>query len=301
MDWDDLRIFAAVAREGSIRAASRELQINNATVSRRIRGFEERLGARLFDRTPGGYAITAVGEEILAAATRIEEEVNGVERRVLGQDARLSGDIKFTAPHSALLRLLMADLAAFMELYPDVTLELDMSYEVANLSAREADVALRVTRRPPEHLIGRKVAQIAQAAYATPAYLAAHDLVEEPAAARWIGWNDFVPHPEWVRNGPLPDTPVRARIAVDICQLEAAKAGVGIALLPCYLGDGDPDLVRVPPGLPMGAHEFWLLTHKDLLATARIRTFWDHMLSVLKRRKPLIEGMEPRAGATMQV
>ena len=198
MDWDDLRIFAAVAREGSIRAASRVLQINNATVSRRIRGFEERLGARLFDRTPGGYAITAVGEEILAAATRIEEEVNGVERRVLGQDARLSGDIKFTAPHSALLRLLMADLAAFMELYPDVTLELDMSYEVANLSAREADVALRVTRRPPEHLIGRKVAQIAQAAYATPAYLAAHDLVEKPAAARWIGWNDFVPHPEWV-------------------------------------------------------------------------------------------------------
>ena len=295
MVWDDLRIFAAVAREGSIRAASRVLQVNNATVSSRIRGFEERLGARLFDRTPGGYAITAVGEEILTAANRIEEEVYGVERRVLGQDARLSGDIMFTATHSALLRLLMPDLAAFMELYPDVTLELDMSYQIANLSARDADVALRVTGRPPEHLIGRRVAQIAQAPYATPDYLAAHDIVDDPASARWIGWDDFVPHPEWVRNGPLPETPVHGRVSSDVGQLEAAKAGVGIALLPCYLGDTDPALVRVPPGLPMGSHEFWMLTHKDLLATARIRTFWDYMLEVMKRRKPLIEGMHPRS------
>ena len=295
MDWDDLKVFMAVAREGSVRAAAQVLRVNNTTVSRRVRGFEERLGARLFDRTPGGYAITAVGEQVLASAQRVEEEVQGVERLVLGHDARLSGDIKFTAPDSALLRLLMPDLVAFMDLYPDVTLEIDMSLETVNLSAREADVALRATRRPPEHLIGRKVAQIAQAPYATPAYLAVHDLVEAPEEARWIGWDDYVPLPDWVRGGPLPDTPVRGRISSDVCQLEAAKAGAGIALLPCYLGDAEEELIRVPPGLPLGRHEYWLLTHKDLLATARIRIFWEYLLEVMKRRKPLIEGQRPRS------
>ena len=284
----------AVAREGSVRAAARVLKVNNTTVSRRVRGFEARLGARLFDRTPGGYAITAVGQEVLAAAARIEAEVQGVERLVLGRDARLSGDIKFTAPDSALLRLLMPDLIAFMDLYPEVTLEIEMSLETANLSAREADVALRATRRPPEHLIGRKVARIAQAAYATPAYLAARDPVADPGSARWIGWDDHQPLPDWVRSGPLPDTPVRGRIPSDVCQLEAAKAGAGIALLPCYLGDAEAALVRVPPGLPLRVHEYWLLTHRDFLATARIRTFWDHMLETMKRRKPLIEGLCPR-------
>ncbi len=298
MDWDDLRVFMAVAREGSLRAASRVLEVNNTTVSRRIRRFEARLGARLFDRTPGGYAITAAGEEILAAARRIEAEVQGVERRLSGHDARLSGDIVFTAPDSALLRLLMPDLVAFMDLYPEVTLEIDMSLETANLSAREADVALRATRRPPEHLIGRKVARIAQAPYATPAYLAARDPARDPGAARWIGWHDYVPRPDWVRAGPLPDTPVRGRIPSDVCQLEAARAGAGIALLPCYLGDTEPSLVRVPPGRTQGNHEYWLLTHRDLLATARIRTFWAYLLEVLERQRPLIEGERPRpAGA----
>ncbi len=295
MDWDDLKVFMAVARAGSLRAASRVLEVNNTTVSRRIRRFEARLGARLFDRTPGGYAITAAGEEILAAARRIEAEVQGVERRLSGHDARLSGDIVFTAPDSALLRLLMPDLVAFMDLYPEVTLEIDMSLETANLSAREADVALRATTRPPDHLIGRKVARIAQAPYATPDYLAKHDLVEDPGAARWLGWHDRVALPDWVRDGPLPETPVRGRIPSDVCQLEAAKAGAGIALLPCYLGDSDPALVRVPPGRPLGSHEYWLLTHRDLLATARLRTFWDYLLEVMKRRQPLIEGLCPRA------
>ena len=299
MDWDDLRIFAAVAREGSVRAAARVLKVNNTTVSRRIRGFEARLGARLFDRTPGGYAITAVGAEVLAAAERIEAEVQGVERLVLGRDARLSGDIKFTAPDSALLRLLMPDLIAFMDLYPEVTLEVEMSLQTANLFAREADVALRATRRPPDQLIGRKVAWIAQAAYATPAYLAARDPFADPGSARWIGWDDHQSHPDWVRSGPLPETPVRGRISSDVCQLEAAKAGAGIALLPCYLGDAEESLVRVPPGLPLGSHEYWLLTHRDLLATARIRTFWDYMLETIERRRPLIEGQCPRPPATM--
>ncbi len=293
MDWDDLRYFLAVAREGAIRPASRSLQVNNATVSRRIRAFEERLGARLFDRTPTGYAITVAGEAIRAAAERIEEEVHGVERQVLGQDARLSGDIKFTAGHGFVLKLLMPDLAKFMALYPDVTLEVDMSYETANLSAREADVALRISQRPPEHLIGRKIAQFATAPYATPAYLSAHDLENEPASARWIGWNDYVPFPEWVRRGPLPETPIQGRIPSDMSQLEAAKVDVGIAMLPCFIGDRDPDLIRVPPGLPTTSNDLWLLTHKDLLATARIRVFWDYLLETLKKLKPLLEGMQP--------
>lgn len=294
MDWDDLRYFMAVARAGSVRGAAGILRVNNATVSRRIRQFEAHLGARLFDRLPGGYAITATGEAVLATAERIEEEVQGVERRVLGQDARLSGDIKFTATHGFILKLLMPDLAVFMRHYPDVTLEIDMSYQTVDISAREADVALRLTKRPPEHLIGRKVAQFAKAGYATPAYLAAHDLSAEPPTARWIGWNDYVSHPEWVQRGPLPDIPICGRIASDMSQLAAAKQNVGMAWLPCFIGDTDPDLVRVPPGLAMPAQELWLLTHKDLLTTARIRIFWDFLLDALKKHKVILEGMRPR-------
>jgi DNA-binding transcriptional LysR family regulator len=290
MDWDDLKVAMTVAREGSIRSAAEALGVNNATVSRRVRRFEEQLGARLFDRTATGYAITAAGEEVLRSASAMEVEANAIERKLLGQDARLSGDIKFTAPEGLCLKLLMPDLVRFMDRYREVTLDIDISYRTADLTAREADIALRVTGRPPEHLVGRKIAIVAQAPYATPAYLASHNLEEEPANARWLGWSDFVPFPAWVRESSLPDTPVRGRLDSELAQLEAARQGAGISLLPFFIGEHDPNLVRVP-GCPLiHRHELWLLSHPDVLQTARIRTLWNYLIEVLEKYDGLLTG-----------
>jgi len=290
LNWDDLKYFLTLVRMGSIRAAAKELGVNNATVSRRIRLFEERIGSRLFNRLTGGYAITAAGEALVDSAERIEREVFEIQRRIVGQDAKLSGDIKFSATHGFVLKLLMPTFARFMRHYPDVRLEVDMSYATVNLSAREADIALRVTKGPPEHLIGRKIARFGKTAYATPAYLDEHDICADPGSARWIGWNDHVPFPEWVRNSAFPHIPVFGRFSSDMSQVEAAKLGLGISMLPCFIGDRESALIRVPPGEVTSSHDLWLLTHRDLLSTARMRTFWDFLVAALKSYKPLFEG-----------
>lgn len=299
MDWDDLKFFLALVRMGSIRAAAKDLGVNNATVSRRIRSFEERIGSRLFDRLADGYALTAAGEALIDSAERIEREVFEIQRRIVGQDAKLSGEVKFSATHGFVLKLLMPAFARFMQQYPDVTLEVDMSYATVNLSAREADIALRVSKSPPEHLVGRKIARFAKAAYATPAYLDQHDVSVDQGSARWIGWNDHVPFPEWVRKSAFPHIPVFGRFSSDMSQVEAAKLGVGISMLPCFIGDRESELVRVPPGEVSVSHDLWLLTHKDLLSTARIRTFWDHLVEELKGWRSLLEGRVP-SGPTHQ-
>ena len=128
MDWDNLRIFLALANQGSVRAAGAALGISHSTVARRIEAFEDQLGVRLFDRTPSGYALTAAGEEMLGVAGRVDEEISALERRILGQDTRLAGEIRVTLPDAIVSDLLMPDLADFTRDYPDIDLEIILSY-----------------------------------------------------------------------------------------------------------------------------------------------------------------------------
>lgn len=293
MNWDDLKIFRAIAATGSVRRAGAQLKVSHSTVSRRLDALEHDLGVRLFDRLPSGYQPTPAGAEILELTQDVSAAVHRIELRLAGQDNRLTGEIRVTAPDLLAYGILMPMLGRFTELYPDIAISLNASYEIADLNKREADVAVRITEAPPGHLVGRRVATYAMAVYATPAYLDTHDLTQ-PSATNWIGWGDDERFPDWVRQSSFPAIPTKGRYPNALVQLAAARAGLGIAMLPCFLGDADPGLVRVVPQPEQQTHAVWVLTHPDLRNTARIRTFTRFLADAFAAEAELLEGRSPR-------
>lgn len=294
-DWDNLRYFLAVARKGSIRGAATTLGVNHSTVSRRIDGFEKKLGVRLFERFSSGYLVTPAGEEMRQSAEQIESQVAIIDRRVVGRDSRLCGLLRVTLHDSLAQKLLMPDFAAFCAQYREIELELLISNSMANLARREADIAIRISNDPPDSLIGRRLLKYANAIYASHDYLKTHDFSCGGKHLTWVGWNDTVPDPQWVRESPFPKAPARNRIIHPMMQMEAAKAGMGLAMLPCFLGDTEPGLARVPPGAAIPSRDIWLLTHEDLRHTARVRRFLDFMARAILARRDLLEGRCARA------
>ena len=289
MEWDDIRIFLALVRGGSVRAAAAQAGISHATVSRRVGAFETRMGVKLFDRLPTGFALTSAGEDLLEAAENVEHEIHSVQRRLVGQDRRLAGGIRVTMVDVIATHLLMADLTEFAKLYPDIELEVVISYEVLDLSRREADVAVRFVKNPPDHLIGRRLGTVSSAAYATQLYLDDHDLTD-PESVSWIGFGSPEPFPKWVKSSDYPHIPARGVFDSMSLQLEAARCGMGIANLPCFMGDPDPDLIRLPPAEPRPSYDLWLLRHRDTRATARLSAFSEFVADAVTRYRPLLEG-----------
>lgn len=296
MDWNDVRIFLALVRHGSVRAAAPSLGISHSTVSRRMASLEKRLGARLFDRRSSGYALTSAGEDVLAIAEGVEHDLDGLERRVLGHDQRLAGHIRLTTADFLASHLLMPSLVEFTRLYPDIDLEVVTTYEVLDMSKREADVALRLTSRPPEHLVGRKLATLATTAYATADYLERHSLGADSTAS-WIGSEHHARRPRWVADSDYPQLPVRGSFESLLLQLEAAKAGMGIAMLPCLIGDSEPHLRRLPPGEARPTYDLWLLTHRDVRTTARLRVFNEFLTTAVMRERARLEGRSQSSDA----
>lgn len=290
MNWDDLKVFLAVSRQGSARAAADKLGIHHSTITRRIEAFESAQKVHLFDRLHTGYSLTPAGESLLHSATRIEEEINSIERNLLGKQTDLKGEIRVTMPDAIAVHLLMPDIVRFMNTYPDIDLKVQISYSVLSLTKRETDVAIRLTNHPPEHLVGRKIIKYHTAIYAACEYLENHNLPTETEGAYWIGWNFPKPSAEWVRESELPHLPIRGNFDNAIAQMAAVKAGVGLARLPCFMGDSEPAIIRVPPGKSMACQDIWILTHKDLLSAARIQTFMDFMVAAFKQKRNLLEG-----------
>ncbi|HFD32794.1 MAG TPA: LysR family transcriptional regulator [Gammaproteobacteria bacterium] len=292
MDWDDLRFFLAVARKGSIRAASSSLSVNHSTVLRRINAFEEKLNVRLFERLPTGYVLTPTGEEMVESAQRIEDEVVKLDRQVIGRDAQLSGVLRVTMPLILATHLLAPEFAAFTTAYPGIQLELAASDEEFNLKKREADVAIRITPNPPDYLVGRKILKPAKGIYASHNYLKQHDPKNHPEKMNWLGWEDGVAHPQWVKDSEFPSSPIRHQADSLLVQLEAAKADMGLAMLPCFLADPVQSLQRLHliPSSAASCGDLWILTHKDLRSTARVRVFVDFMVEAFDRHCEVLEG-----------
>lgn len=307
LDWDDLRYFLAVAREGSLAGAAKRLGVNHSTVFRRIRAFEDRLGARLFERRREGYGLTVAGEEMHATAERIDGEFDGLERRLSGRDLRLGGPVAVTTSDSLMSHLLGPHLAGFRVAYPGIDLTVLVDNQFFNLSKRQADVAIRPTTAPPEPLVGRRVSGLAFAVYGGEGYLAARGDGENPdrenqdwenrdwAGHDWLVFDESMSHiaaARWLR-GHVPDDAValRSNSLSGLCQ--TAAAGVGLALLPCFMADPHPGLRRLGPPRPSAESALWLLTHEDLRHAARVRAFMDHMAAVLGAERDLLEGRRP--------
>jgi len=230
---------------------------------------------------------------MMKSAIHAEEALLTAERQLQGRDAQLSGEIRLTTANVIALQLIMDDLAEFTRLYPDIDMNILISYDLFNLSRREADVALRILRldsKPPEGLIGRKLITMKSCCYASDAYLAENAPTSSNSTARWIGWDDLERFPDWVKASPFPRLPVYGRMNDAMLQAEAARCGFGLTVLPCFLGDSVEGLQRIPGCDPYPNFDLWMLSHPDLRDAARMRTFRAFIAASIERKKPLLVG-----------
>jgi DNA-binding transcriptional LysR family regulator len=292
LNWDDLKFFLAVSRAGSVRAAAEELKVNHATVSRRINSFEGSLGERLFERTPQGYVRTRLGDEIFNEAAYLEERLSNVERRIMGNDEELSGEVRVTMPDLVAQELLLEGCAAFCKLYTQVELDILDSIKPLNLANREADVAFRIVKEPPEYLIGRKLVVMHRACYMAKSNLPLLKREGWLEQQNWIGWTDKQRKPIGKIAQEYPRFSSKHKIANGMLQAKATRYGMGIGILPCFVGDTDPELVRIPPYTSEGKYDLWVLSHPDLRKNAKIQTFVRFMTEFVQGKKELLEGRE---------
>jgi DNA-binding transcriptional LysR family regulator len=288
LNWDDMRYFLALAQAHTMSAAGRELQVRHTTVARRIKALEQGLGTRLFDHLPEGYAMTPAGENLYQHALVMEEQAQAVDRGVLGLDARLCGDLKLTASHDVMARLIIPQLGLFKRAYPGIDLQLFSSAGLADLSARQADIALRLTPKPPDYLIGKKVMQLGIGIYASKKYLRKY-----PQPKHIVLWNDDVEHPEWAKKH-FAEAAVSIRADDVTTILDCVSHHMGAVMLPCYIGDNAKNLLRLNLELEPSTWAVWVLSHVDLRATARVRACREFLVDIIERQRNLIEGLDSR-------
>lgn len=290
LSWDDLRQFLAMGQARTLRAAAGALGVSHSTLMRRLETLERQIGVALYRRHSRGFTLTDEGRDLLAALGRAEEAIYDGVRGVAGKDARLAGPIRVSLPDFLAFYCLLEPLRGFQDAHPSIELEIDISYATADLARQEADVAVRMTfldENPPDGLVGRKVLASAATGYATPSYLAGHDLSDPEGGAVWLGWRAGSGD-AWRADTPYPHLPVRASYNHAELQHHAAVAEHGLAYIPTLIGETDPRLVRVPGMTPKPARDIWVLTHADLRDTARMRTLRDFIAGVLRDHEALI-------------
>jgi DNA-binding transcriptional LysR family regulator len=299
LDWDDLRYFLAVARAGSLSAAARALAVAQPTVGRRISAFERRLGARLFVATPAGQTLSATGRRTLQHAEQMEQDALAAERILTGRDAGLSGPVCITASEWLIQSVLGPLLAPLAARYPELQLELLAEARHLSLSRREADIAIRPSRFEQQEVVQREIAIIAFGLYASDAYLAQHGTPEferQCEGHALIGMSAAlgkVPDVDW-----LPRVAARARVVVRTNGREPmakmAAAGIGIACLPCFVGDATPGLRRLPAPGPVPERQLWLGVHRDARAVPRVKASAAFLSESIARLRP---ALRPGAGS----
>lgn len=296
-DWDNLRYFLAVAREGSLSGAARRLRVNHTTVLRRVAALEATVGAPLFERLPSGYVLTAAGDAMQRAALKMEADVADVTRQLAGLDPRLTGVLRVTTLDILAEWVLPKHLAAFHARFPGVAIELLVGEASLNLTRREADVAIRATARPPEHLVGRCVAGMAFAVYGAVDYpdrcgltppCPLSSLTDKPWAALDESFDHTVMN-RWLYAAIRPEQVVW-RTNSTPALVAAVAAGVGLGLLPCCVADQRADLRRLGPKFDNEGSGVWLLTHSDLRRQHRVRAFLDAMAAAFAEERDLLEG-----------
>ncbi|MDF1606995.1 LysR family transcriptional regulator [Hoeflea sp. YIM 152468] len=279
-NWDEVRYFLAVVRQGSISAAAETLRVNHTTVSRRIAALEAQLDVRLFDRRKTGFVPTKEAAQLIDAAEEIEAGAMRISRLALAKDTRLEGVLRITAPLVLMHYVLAPIFAAFKRDYPDVELYLQGSDEIYNLINRESDVALRVTAAPMETLYGYKVADTYSGLYAAPSLLAERCVDAAQACSvddlNWISEGEDVSRPSWHQH-LFPNGRLACHCDNKLTAINAAVQGMGVIELPTVLGKAEPGLVRLQGYEVKSEKGIWVLYHRDLRNTARVQAFVSAM------------------------
>lgn len=281
-NWDDLRYFHAIAESGTLNGACKRLGVNHSTVFRRINALEQKLRVRLFERRDARYIMTGPGETLLSRTEQITTAINEVDRLIVGGDQTLEGTIRITAPDGFACYSLPPLIAEFIGLYPGIKIELLASGDDFNLSRLEADIAIRSTSSPPEHLIGRKLFTMSWNLYGSPQFF------KKPLGS--FGVRQLANYPligpdrsllrikpmQWLeKHGEKLNIIARANTFMAMAAL--ARQGVGMALLPADVAQGLQLLGQIK-GQKMERKEepfssdVWLLTHPDYRGNAKVRT-----------------------------
>ncbi len=292
--WDDLKFVLAIAKAGSITKAAGLLKVTHSTVSRRLASLEDELGTRLFERIPDGFMPTAAGQEALETGARVEKELLALDTSITAQDAGLEGPLRITAPQLMFQVQLSEIMKAFAERHPRIQMEMIAANEVLSLHRREADVAVRVTNKPDETLFGRMATRQKRTYYISKDYARRFgDALTASPSDISIGCLVF----KWASQrvpkrirARYPNAHVSVLADDMIAAHAAAKAGLGIVNMPCFMGDPDPDLMRVPGLEPEYYLDIWLLTHPDLKNVARIRTFMRFAAEAFAQKGSLYTG-----------
>jgi DNA-binding transcriptional LysR family regulator len=294
MNWDDLRVFLAVARRGSLSAAARALKVTQPTVGRRLRTLEAGLSARLFDRLPEGFVLTAAGAELLQLAEAMEQAADSVERRRAAFADSVKGTVRLSIGE-VMAQFLTDHLTELRARLPAIELELSVAHVSANLSRREADLLLRECLPDNPGLIARKLGRFAFAVYG------ARDFVEANPAARsaarfgdcaWIGFDEehgYFAGQKWLLErleGRVPALRVNNAMVLH----DAVRKGAGLGVLPCFAADRDPALTRLTAPLPEVASPQHLLVHRDLRRSPSVRAVMDALVELFKRETPRLLG-----------
>ena len=279
LDWDDLRYMLGLARAGSLAAAAKALGVDPSSVHRRLVRLEKELGVRLFDRGREGYRSTRQGTALVEAAARVEVEALKAQRQIAGADLKVSGSIRVSTSELLGLYLLPPLLGEFGARFPEVEVVLSIDNRLADLTRRDADIALRATDNPPPQLVGRFIGKIASAAYAHRSYLARVGRGRPLDGYDWLGLDESLAHApqaRWLRER-VPNARCRLRFSLIEGAHQAARAGLGAAVLPSFVADRDPELERLTAPETAGDFGVWVLTHPDLRRSARIRAFMQEI------------------------
>jgi DNA-binding transcriptional LysR family regulator len=303
LDWNDLRYFLAVARDGSTLAAARALRVSQTTVARRITALEEALGVRLFEKRQAGYSLTPEGEGLLNHAAKVETALNSFADAASAQSRDVSGVVKITTEEVYAITILAPLLRELHEAFPEIVIELDTSQTVRDLGAGEADISLRSTKTNSSMsagLVGRQLCIDDWALYCSRDYAARNGVPRSRAQLKkhsFIGGgggNLWIHYQNWLQQLGL-EQQVAMHHATSGGLLSGVRSGFGIAVLPCVVADADPDLVQCLT--PRRDHErvLWLFTHERVRHTPRIRAVVDFLYEQLSRHVHQLEAMRQAA------
>lgn len=293
LSWDDLRVFQGIAETGSLSAAGRRLGLSQPTVGRRLQALEEELGARLFDRHPDGYLLSAEGATLLPLVEEMVRAGEAVERSRLHLAETAAGPVRLSVdPWNC--RFISRRLDDLLAELPGIELELAVAYSFANLSRREADLAIRNLRPSEGRLAARGLPDFDYAVFGSRDYVTRHPAAYTTARyseCRWIGYDDTLDHlsgGQWLAGKIGRPAHLRYNSAAQF--LDGVLGGAGLALMPCFIGQEEPNLVRLSPAvMEMRDPSQWLVVHQDMRDAPRIRLVADKLAAFYQRHRHALQ------------
>jgi DNA-binding transcriptional LysR family regulator len=290
-NWDDIRIFLAVARNSGLNSAAKALRINHTTVARRLTGLEKQIGTRLVIRSPAGISLTSAGQELIAHAERIEAEAIAVSDSVKQKDDEVAGKVRLATREAFGTWVVCPKANILSERYPDLTLELVPEPRTVSLLKRDADLAVTMTYPSQDRLVFQKLTDYRLGLFASRQYLDKTGPVTKIEDLRgrpliwYVGEMIDVPELRYLDN-ILANAYAVFRSTTMISQQVATASGVGFGILPLFSTRLEPNLVQVLPGEVEVTRSYWLTVHPDARKLPRIRAVIDFLVEVVRENKP---------------